>query len=175
MAIARPADTDYPEFFKTYLADIEHDRDGLAALERQRDAIAALARVSNDRAAYRYAQGKWSIREVVGHVTDTERIFAYRLLRIARGDRTPLAAFDENKYAEASNADRRDIADLVKELAAVRDSSLALVRSLDVDALERWGTVRAGEITARAQVFVMAGHFEHHIKLLRDRYGVPGL
>jgi uncharacterized damage-inducible protein DinB len=175
MVIARPTDTDYPEFFKTYLADVGQERDGLAALERQRDAIAALARLSNERAGHRYADGKWSIREVVGHVTDTERIFAYRLLRIARGDRTPLSAFDENKYAAASNADRRDIADLADELAAVRDASLALVRSLDEDTLEHWGTVRAGEITARAQVFVMAGHFEHHIKLLRERYAVPGL
>jgi hypothetical protein len=109
---------------------------------------------------------------VIGHVIDAERIFSYRLLRIARGDQTPLVAFDESAYAEASNADAREIAELAAEMMAVRESSLALVRSLDPGVLANKGMVRAGEITTRGQVFVLAGHFAHHAAILRDRYAV---
>jgi uncharacterized damage-inducible protein DinB len=170
MTIVRPRPDEVPEFFKTYLADIEDDADGLAALERQHRVIAALGRLSADQAAHRYADGKWTVREVLGHMIDAERILAYRLLRIARGDQTPLPSFDENQYAARSNADRRDIADLADEMAIVRQGSLALARSLDEQALASRGVVRAGEITARAQLFVIPGHFEHHAKILRDRY-----
>jgi hypothetical protein len=109
---------------------------------------------------------------VIGHIADTERIMAYRLLRIARGDRTPLPAFDENEYAKTSNAHRRDIADLAKDVATVRESSLALVRSLEDGMLDNRGIVKAGEVTCRAQVFILAGHFAHHFNILRDRYKV---
>ncbi len=170
--IARPRPEEVPEFFRTYIADIEHEADGIAALERQQPVIAALGGLSPAQAAHRYADGKWTVREVLGHMIDAERILAYRLLRIARGDQTPLPSFDENKYAASSNADRRDIADLANEMAIVRQGSVALVRSLDEQALANRGVVRAGEITARAQLFVIAGHFEHHVKILRDRYGL---
>jgi uncharacterized damage-inducible protein DinB len=170
--IARPQANEYPEFFNTYLADIDHETNAITALERQQSVISALARVSPAQAAHRYAEGKWSVREVMGHLIDAERIFAYRLLRISRGDQTPLPPFDENKYVETSNADRREMADLANEMAVVRQSSISLARSLEEDALANRGIVRAGEISARAQVFVMAGHFEHHIKILRERYGL---
>jgi uncharacterized damage-inducible protein DinB len=173
--IARPHSDEVPGFFRTYVADIEHEADGLAALERQQSVIAAFSRLSPRQAAHRYADGKWTVREVLGHMIDAERIFAYRLLRIARGDQTPLASFDENQYAASSNADRREITDLANEMAIVRQGSLALARSLDQQALANRGVVRAGEITARAQLFVIAGHFEHHVKILRDRYGLDVL
>ena len=172
MTVTRPAADQYPAFFKTYLDDVAHEQEAIAALERQRTVIDLLRQLPDDLASHRYAADKWTVREVVGHVIDAERIFAYRLLRIARGDRTPLAAFDENDYAKISNADRRTMADLANELATVRESSIALVRSLDGEALDRWGSVRAGEISARAQAFVMAGHFEHHTKILRERYAL---
>ena len=168
--IARPQANEYPEFFNTYIADIGQEADGIAALERQQPIIAALGRLSPSQASHRYADDKWTVREVLGHMIDTERIFSYRLLRIGRGDQTPLPPFDENQYARVSNADRRNMADLAREMAVVRDGSILLARSLEEQALANRGIVRAGEITARAQVFVMAGHFEHHVKLLRERY-----
>jgi uncharacterized damage-inducible protein DinB len=170
--IAPPTADQYPEFFKTYIGHVAHEADLATALERQQAVIAALGRLPADRAAFRYAEAKWSVKEAIGHITDAERIFSYRLLRIARGDETPLPAFDENKYALSSQADRRELADLVQELAAVRESSLALVRSLDEQALGNRGTVRAGDITARAQAFVIAGHFAHHARILKERYGL---
>ncbi len=171
ISIPRPQPDEVPEFFRGYVGEIAHEPEGLAALERQRPAIAALANAAG-RGSHRYAEGKWSVKEVVGHMIDAERIFAYRLLRLARGDRTPLASFDENAYAETSNADRRDLADLVKELSLVRESTLALVRSLDERMLTSRGEVRAGEITTRAQVFVTAGHAAHHLTILKERYGL---
>lgn len=167
-----PTPDEYPEFFKGYIGHVAHENDLVTALERQQAAIAALGRVPPDLASFRYAAGKWSVKDVIGHITDAERIFSYRLLRIARGDDTPLPAFDENKYATSSNAERRDVGDLANELAAVRESSLALVGSLDASALANRGTVRAGAITARAQAFVIAGHFAHHARILSDRYGL---
>jgi hypothetical protein len=170
--IARPQPDEIPDFFKTYVNHIPPDVDGLTALERQKSDVMALARIGSLQSEHRYAEGKWSVKEVIGHMADTERILAYRLLRIARGDKTPLPAFDENDYARQSNADRRDIADLAKEMATVRDASLALVRSLDDGMLDNRGIVRAGEVTCRAQVFILAGHFQHHLVALRERYKV---
>ena len=170
--IARPQPDEIPEFFKGYVAHIPADIDGLTALERQKTDVMALARIGSLQAEHRYAEGKWSVKEVIGHMADAERIFAYRLLRIARGDKTPLPSFDENEYAQTSNADRRDIGELAKEIAIVREASLALVRSLDDSMLDNRGVVRAGEVTCRAQVFILAGHFAHHLNILRERYKV---
>ena len=170
--IARPSADEYPAFFAGYIAMVADESDGLAALERQQPLIAAFGGLPSETASYRYSEGKWTVRQVIGHVIDAERIFSYRLLRIARGDQTPLPSFDENTYAEISNAGRRDVSELAKELGAVRQSSIALVRSLEDAVLANRGTVRAGELTARAQVFIIAGHVAHHAKVLKERYGV---
>jgi hypothetical protein len=131
-----------------------------------------LKRIDAETGSRRYAPGKWSVREVIGHLSDTERVLTYRLLRIARGDKTPLPGFDEAAFAAVSNADRRDVGDLTDELTAVRHSTLALVQSLDEGALDSRGTVNAWALSARALVFIVAGHFAHHSKALRERYGV---
>ena len=172
VTIPRPQPDEIPDFFRTYVNHIPPGVDGLTALQRQQSDVIALARIGSLQSEHRYAEGKWSVKEVIGHMADTERILAYRLLRIARGDKTPLPAFDENEYARQSNADRRDIADLAKEMATIRDASLALVRSLDNSMLDNRGIVRAGEVTCRAQVFILAGHCEHHLIALRERYKV---
>ena len=170
--ISRPQPDEIPDFFKGYVGHVAANVDGLAALERQKDDLERLAGIGASQADHRYAEGKWSVKEVIGHMTDTERILSYRLLRIARGDRTPLPAFDENEYAQRSNAGRRSISELAQDFAMVRESTLSLVRSLDEAMLDNRGIVRAGEVTCRAQVFIIAGHFEHHMKGLRERYGV---
>ena len=172
--IAPPHPDEYPAFFNGYISLVSEEPDALTALEKQRATIDGWSGMSSEQAGYRYAAGKWSVKEVIAHLIDAERIFAYRLLRISRGDRTPLPAFDENSYVAASGADGRELRDLVTEMRAVRESSLALVGSLSPAALDHRGTVRAGEITARAQAFVLPGHFAHHARLLVERYGLPG-
>jgi hypothetical protein len=148
------------------------ETDGLTVLERQREAIERFRALTPAEAAHRYAQGKWSIKEVIGHLSDGERVVSYRLLRIARGDQTPLPGYDENLFAANSHADRRELADLVDEFTAVRASTIALVRSLDESALAARGTVNNWSLTVRGIVFIIVGHFQHHVNILRERYNV---
>jgi hypothetical protein len=172
VTIAPPAADEYAEFHKGYIAAIAGETDGLAVLERQRASIARMRQLTPEQADHRYAEGKWSVKEVIGHLADGERVVSYRLLRIARGDKTPLAGFDENHYVAHAGASRRQLGDLVDELAAVRDATLALVRSLDAAALSERGTVNNWSLTGRGLVYIIAGHFAHHMNLFRERYGI---
>jgi hypothetical protein len=131
-----------------------------------------LSAVNATAAGHRYAPGKWSVREVIGHLCDAERIFAYRLLRIARGDGTPLAGFDENAYVPAGSFESRELNALIKEWMATRDSTIALVRGLPADAWTRRGTANGTNVSAAALAYIILGHVEHHLGILRDRYGV---
>ena len=149
------------------------DGDVLELLSRQiEDTAALLGAVPEARAGHRYAPDKWSIREVVGHVCDAERIFAYRALRFARGDETPLAAFEEKAYVPAARFDTRTLAELVAELRDVRRATLSLLRNLDAAAWDRWGTASGHRVSVRALAYVIAGHERHHLAILRERYGV---
>jgi hypothetical protein len=170
--IARPGADEYADFHKGYLAAVGHDADGLAALDRQQAQIEQMRNLTPEQSAFRYADGKWTVKEVVGHLADVERVLSYRLLRIARGDETPLTRIDEKLFAANSNANRREIADLAAELSAIRGATLALVRSLDEEVLQNRGKVSEWTLTARALVFIIAGHFAHHAKMLREQYRV---
>jgi hypothetical protein len=172
MIISPPAADEYAEFHKGYIAAVAHEPDAIAALERQWSALEALGNLTSEQAAHRYAEGKWSVKQVIGHLADGERVLAYRLLRIARGDTTPLPGYDENAFAANSNADDRDLEDLVTELGAVRAATVALARSLPAEACDRRGTVNNWSLSARAILFIIAGHFAHHQNVLRERYGV---
>ena len=170
--IDRPEAGEFAEFHKGYMAAVANETDGLAALERQRPLIDRLSQLTPEQAAFRYADGKWSVKEVTGHLSDAERVLAYRLLRVARGDQTPLPGFDENAFVVGSNADRRTLGDLAAELAAVRVTTIALVKSLDDEALVRTGTVNNWPLSARALAFIIAGHFQHHVNIFRERYSI---
>ena len=170
--IARPADADVPEFHRGYLAAIAAEPEALAVLEAQLPRIRAFAALPAAALDHRYAEGKWSVREVVGHLVDGERVLAYRLLCVARGETGPLPTFDEQRYAARSNAARRGIAELVEELEAVRRSTIALVRSLDDGDLENRGRVGDWTLTPRTLAFVVAGHWQHHANVLQQRYDV---
>lgn len=170
--IPRPAPSEYAPYYAGYINRVP-EGDVLGQLARQFDETRALLRdLPPGRAVHRYAAGKWSVAEVVGHVTDAERIFAYRALRIARGDVTPLASFDENAYVPAGSFDRRTLPDLVDELAAVRHATLTLLRGLPAEAYERSGVASGRPVSVRALVFIMAGHELHHVAILRERYGI---
>jgi hypothetical protein len=170
LIVGRPQTDEYAEFHKGYMAAVANETDALAVLERQKTLIDALGRLTPEQAAFRYAEGKWSVKEVTGHLSDGERVLAYRLLRVARGDQTPLPGYDENAFVAGSNADRRTLGDLAAEFAAVRVTTLALVTSLDDEALLRRGTVNNWPLSARALAFIIAGHFQHHVNILRERY-----
>jgi len=150
--------------------------DVLGALEIQlRRWRSAFGSLPQGRAAFRYAEGKWTVREVVGHVVDTERVFGYRALALARGDKASLPPFDENVYAAAAGHDHCPLAELVDELSALRESHLHLFRHLDDAAWDRVGTAGGFSTTPRAMAYVMAGHVRWHGKVLAERYGVDAL
>lgn len=173
----RPTSAEHAPFASTYidatttaLAAGGH-ADVLALLESQRRAWEALlAPLEPTMASHRYAPGKWTLAESILHVTDTERVFSYRLLRVARGDSTPLPGFDQDAWVPESRADRRSLIDLAAELSMVRGATLALVRSLDETALGQMGTASNHPVSARALVWMIAGHSAHHLLLTRERY-----
>ena len=119
---------------------------------------------------HRYASGKWSIKELLQHIVDAERIFAYRALCIARKDTTPLPGFDENQYQDNAKTENRDWKDLVEEFSLVRASNIILFRSFDEDQLEATGTASDASNYVRAFGFIMAGHVAHHLKIIQERY-----
>lgn len=145
--------------------------DILRALASQLDvSMASLRGISHETSLRRYAPGKWSIREVLGHMIDTERIFAYRALRIARGDQTPLPSFDQDAYIEPARFDERPWPDLHTEFELVRRSNMQMFRGFDRAAWGRRGIASGHELTARAAAYVIAGHELHHMAIVRERY-----
>ena len=173
-AFDRPAADEHAPYYARYI-DLVPDVDLLDYLQRQMEGTAAFLRAIPEALhGHRYAEGKWSIREMVGHIADTERIFAYRALRFARADQTPLAGFDENAYVPAGQFDRRPLAELIDEFEAVRRATVALVRGLQPEAWTRIGTANGKAISVRALVYIAAGHERDHLGTLRERYGVAG-
>ncbi len=170
----RPGTGEFDPYYARYINRVP-EGDIASLLEQQiRQTAAALRAVPGSRSTYRYAEGKWSIAEVVGHLTDAERIFAYRALRIARADATPMEGFDENAYVPAGQFDRRPLAELIDEFEAVRRATVALVRGLQPEAWTRIGTANGKAISVRALVYIAAGHERDHLGTLRERYGVAG-
>lgn len=169
--ISKPAEGEFATFYGTYVAQVP-DSGPVAVLEAQREAIRVLGELSDDLAAHRYAEGKWSVREVLGHLADTERVFAYRLLRAARGDDTPLPGFDENRWMSTASFERRPIRDVAAEFLAVREATLLLLATLDEEALARSVVANDRPVTGRALCWILAGHTQHHLTILHDRYGL---
>jgi uncharacterized damage-inducible protein DinB len=134
------------------------------------DFIRFVQNIPLDKFDYRYAEGKWTIKDIIQHIIDTERIFTYRALRISRNDKTPLPGFEENDYVANTNANGRSIQDLLAELSAVRQATLYLFKSFSWEQLERIGTASNNEISVRAIGFILIGHQKHHQKVFQERY-----
>lgn len=168
----RPAPGEYPEFFERYISLLTHDT-VVPVLNAQASAMHdALSGLSDERAAWRYAPEKWSVRELLGHVIDTERVFGYRALAIARGETYSLPSFDENAYAAIAGHDRAPIDQLAEEFATLRRSHVLMLSRMDEAAWSRRGVVNGNPMSTRAMAFVMAGHVRHHARMLTERYGV---
>lgn len=172
ISIARPSSDEAAAPFQGYIAEVTGENIGDQLKEQLGELDRLLATLDDTAALSRYAPGKWSVKEVVGHLTDTERIFTYRLLRIARADSTPLPGFDENAYVPAGNFDRRPLPALVEEFRRVRLSTIALVEGLPPDSWTRQGQASGRSVSARALVYIVVGHLAHHLGVLRGRYGL---
>jgi hypothetical protein len=172
LTFERPRPGTYGEFYQKYIALVP-DGDLRRLLPMIFDAnYRALRTITPEAERHRYAPGKWSIRETVGHISDAERIFAYRALRIARGDTTPLASFDENAYVPQARYDDIPLEQSLGELMAVHASTILLFENLADEAWDRIGTASNHPISVRALAYIIAGHEIHHLNVLRERYGV---
>lgn len=167
---AKPEANEYASYYEKYVSLIDDD-DVIAVLESQLDAtVACLRGLSEEQGNYAYEPGKWTIKELVGHVNDGERIFAYRAMCIARGDKTPLPGFEQDDYIAGANFNAQTLADLTTEFELIRRSNLAMLKQFSDEAWVRQGTASNNPITARALVYIIAGHEAHHINILRSRY-----
>ncbi|MFV5693153.1 DinB family protein [Flavobacterium sp. LT1R49] len=161
---------EYSEFNATYIkaaGNIEMIEELEICLH---DFIRFVQNIPMDKFDYRYAEGKWTIKDIIQHIIDTERIFGYRALRISRNDKTPLHGFEENDYVDNTNANDRNIQNLLTELSAVRHSNLFLFKSFSEEQLKRIGTASNNEISVRAIGFILIGHQKHHQKVFQERY-----
>jgi uncharacterized damage-inducible protein DinB len=171
MTIPKPDPSEFSPFYAGYVGKVPAGgpvpllKDQIAAFEQLR----ALPETKGD---HRYAEGKWSVKELLGHVADVERLFAYRLLHFARGDRAPLPGMEEKDWAANAPHATRPLVAIVDELVALRRSTIALIASLDEAAVARTGTANNTPVSVRALCSIIPGHAQHHLDVLRERYGV---
>jgi DinB superfamily len=165
----RPQSDEYDPYYDRYISLVGRE-DVLSALEKQAPDTVALFQSASAKADFRYAPGKWSVKEMLGHINDTERIMSYRVLRIARGDRTPIEGYEQDDYIQNGNFGQRTLADLIEEFTEIRRATLALLRNLDAQAGVRRGIANKLEISARAVAYVIAGHELHHRRILSEKY-----
>lgn len=170
LAIAIPEAKEYAPYYGIYISLVEGN-DVLSALKKQMpETQKILAGISEEKGLFRYAEKKWSIKELVGHLIETERIMAYRALRFARNDKIELQGFEQNDYIANSNFDDCKLSDLAREYELVREANILMFQNFSEDAWSRSGIASENEVSVRALAYIIAGHELHHMKILRERY-----
>ncbi|MCL4548975.1 MAG: DinB family protein [Bacteroidetes bacterium] len=166
----RPDQNEYAPYYHQYIKDVPQI-DILEYLNQQLDeAVKLFSGVSEEKASFRYATDKWSVKEVLGHIMDSERIFAYRALCISRGEKNSLPGFEQNDYVANANFDKLKLADIVEEFVALRKSNLKMFGNFSDEMWTRKGIANKNEVTVRAIAYVLAGHALHHLNVVRERY-----
>jgi len=166
----RPVETEYAPYYQSYVNQV-NENDIIAVLRSELDDLDVLLdRVPNDKETYAYEEGKWTIRQVIGHLIDGERVFGYRAFCIARGEKQNLPGFEQDDYLQTAPYNNIDLEDLLSEMRLVRLSNIAMFRTLDEEAWQRVGIANNNGVTVRAIAFIMAGHVRHHMNVLRERY-----
>jgi hypothetical protein len=166
----RPGPSEHAPYYGKYIALVD-GHDAVAALELStRESESLLRSISEERSHHRYAPEKWSLREVFVHITDVERVFAYRALRVARGDETALEGFDPDTWMHRAGADARQWPDIAREVESVRAATMSLFHSLPREAWTRAGTADDSPVTVRALAYIIAGHEMHHRQVIAEKY-----
>ena len=169
-AATKPAPTEHAPEFSKYVTLVA-EGDIIQTLEQQiENSLSLLRTIPSDKANFRYAPDKWSVKELLGHVIDSERIFSYRALRFARNDQTPLPGYEQDDYVRDADFDSRNLADMAEEFATVRRATLQLFRPLNETEWLRHGKANENDVSVRALAYIIAGHELHHIEVLRSRY-----
>jgi hypothetical protein len=171
MTITRPDQSEFAPFYAGYVGKVP-DNGPVGMLTDQIAVLEKIRLLPEDQGNHRYADGKWTVKELIGHIADSERVFTYRLVRIARGDQTPMAGFDENVWAKTAPHGHRPMAAVADELIAIRRATLALIDSLDETSLGNTGVANNNPVSARAICWILAGHTQHHLDILKARYGL---
>jgi len=168
--IYRPSPQEYNPYYEGYVS-LMTEHDIAAALAEQPDLLrGVLSGVPDEKGTYAYAPGKWTIKELLSHIIDGERIFAYRLLRISRGDATPIEGFEQDDYIATSNANERPFAELLDEFDLLRRSNMIMFRNISDAASRSMGTASGSPVSARAIAWILGGHVRHHLRILQERY-----
>lgn len=169
----KPDRTEYPDYYHTYISEIIESEDIIPILEEQQKTTNDLLKgITNEQSLGRYKEGKWSIREITGHLADTEKIMATRALRIARNDQTPQPGFSEDDYVKNANFDNIKFGDLINVLYFNRSASIALFKTFNEEELLRKGIANGKEVSARALMYIIAGHEKHHIDFMKSNYSI---
>lgn len=171
--ILRPQSSEYPAYYEQYISKVQGEDLIKTMQATHRETQTFIGGLTEEQLQYRYAEGKWTIKEIIGHLTDAERIFAYRMLRFARKDTTDLPGFEENDYVAASNANYRSIHDLLAEYTVVRAGTLSLIGSFTDEMLAASGTANKNAISVRSLCYIVCGHELHHLAIIKERYIKP--
>ncbi|MCM3569720.1 DinB family protein [Neobacillus mesonae] len=168
--LQRPSENEYPKYYLPYVKLVPEGNIVTILKENLESVIGLFEGISEENALFRYAENKWSIKEVLGHITDTERIMSYRLMRAGRGDQTELAGFDENLYVQGAKSNQLLLKDLLEDFIAARNATIRLIRNMPEDAWTNIGFANKSELTTRAIAYIIAGHENHHRNIVKDRY-----
>ncbi len=175
MNLTLPTSEEYAPFYADYIQRGAVRGDVLAALPKQIDEInTTLSKLSDEQARFKFGPAEWSIKEVIGHLNDVERIFSYRLLRISRNDKTPLPGFEQEDYVREARFDNYPLTDLITEFEFLRLANILAINNMNPDAVAYLGTASGSPISARALIYMLVGHVEHHMASLREKY-LPAL
>lgn len=168
--IQRPLQNEYPDYYLPYI-ELVPEGDLVQLLQENLKEVENLFKgLSEEEALSRYAPGKWSVKEVLGHITDTERIMSYRLLRVSRGDQTPLAGFNETDYVQAAQTNSLPMEAILEDFKTTRNATITLIQHTPKEAWANIGNANGMAITTRAIAYIIAGHQIHHCKIVRERY-----
>ena len=170
LVVTRPVEGEYDPYYAGYIRRVP-DSDLFVFYAEQIDRLNTLAsKLTPEQADFRFGSGEWSIKEMIGHVNDAERVFSYRALRISRNDLTPLAGFEQDDYVREANFGARTLPDFLEEFALLRRANILQFNRISPEAILRCGTAGNAPISVRALLFIMAGHVEHHIESLKQDY-----
>jgi len=168
--MSRPEKTEYAEYYETYVSLVD-ENDVVSALRNQLAELENLfAGIAEEKGAYAYAEGKWSIKELLGHLIDGERVFSHRAFRFSRADQTALPGFEQDDYITHGNFNNRPLNDLIEEFSLLRRANNILFQNLSAEAWSRTGTASGAEVSVRALAYIMVGHVRHHTNVLKTRY-----
>ncbi len=166
----RPSEKDYAPYYSVYIKNITEENILVQLQNQLSETNTLLKSISEEKSNYAYDKGKWTIKEVVGHLIDAERIFSYRALAISRGEKQPIPGWDEKTYTVSGNYNNRKLSDLTEELKLLREANLLFFRNFNDEMLKKRGVASNNEVTVLAVLFILAGHEAHHLKILRERY-----